>query len=339
MKIFELVNKHCGQGSDRASVGSVAAWKIFNAPYFQGSMGHLQLVQGARQWKGQIGTDIELVQLYRDEHLLRTPLELFGCGWGRELYTTQKINEVPRHISQAADEVLEKIRADDPGLFALWFEPTAEQLRARGQIQIDVVNSQDLGNKLEQIIGPSWAMDSSLRTQGIEYHSYDYNDRGGQYILAHNGNEVAGILYLSSYRAWTYGINYLSVAPSFRQMGVSKQMYTRAVEICQQDKKVLVRTPSGEFAAQRPAIPSSYDQICIASDVLHVQSSSTLMSSVGQWMARLGYDKTFELAKPLCDEFDAGQNRDRSYNADLISAIDKVNEQLNAQPGPKRAKP
>lgn len=340
MKLLDLVAGHTQKGPLANDCGAVAAHLLLTAPYFQGSHQEWRLVNIRNHREQAYSSSLELVQEWFSRNLLRTPGTMYRETWGREVYA-QAVEEIPEKVMRGAQRILRKIERTNPELYQKLFKPTEEQLQQRGQITVQVVPLLELGGRLREILGDTYSLDAGLKTQGIEYHSPPYwTEKNGYYLLAHNNEELAGILHLSAYRDWSYGLNYVSVNPSFREKGVAKQLYTQAIELCEKERKVLVRSSPGDFTLERPAITQAFDRMCIQSNILHVQSSSRLIGPIEQWLDHLGYDKTVELAKPLCDKYSVGQQYSFSGETqELIEAIEQTHQKAGMSSSRKKPKP
>lgn len=305
------------------------------SPYLRGpSRPRWMLAYTPRMYKEPVGEDIELVQLWRGESIVRTPRKMFEGGWGQRVYGAVAAESVPAPISRGADLIIERMKAAEPELLRKILDPSREDIERRYTLEYELVPARELDLRLSQILGQDYRIDGSLKLQGHEYHSPpSYGHEGGYFVLAHNREELAGILCLSEYRDWTYGVNYLSVAPSFRKRGVGSAMFKMAIDKCQQDKRIMIRTAPGEYAEQRPAIPNHFDRLCQGAKLLFTQTSSPLMFHLEQSIKAQGYEKTLAQYKHLCDRFAVGEFRDMSYNKDLIEALEKQNPK--PRPGPR----
>lgn len=101
-------------------------------------------------------------------------------------------------------------------------------------------------------------------------------------------------------------------------------MFKRAIDKCQQDKRIMIRTAPGDYAEQRPAIPNHFDRLCQGAKLLFTQTTSPLMFHLEKSIKSQGYEKTLAQYKHLCDLFATGEYRDMSYNADLYDALAKI---------------
>ena len=299
----------------------VAMLRLLRAPYFEGGHddawalvdkeGRMTLAQHVRgDWKDRGVADLYL-------------------GSGQTLYKATVVDP-SAEATQEGERLLTRLAQTQPVLWQRLMSPTPEQLTARHQIHLELLDDKALDGRLAEVLGETYRLDGSLATQGIEYHSApSWNDGNKRYVLAHNGEEIAGILCLSAFRDWTYGVNYLAVAPGFRQQGVGRAMFARAIEECVKDGKVLVRTAPGEFAAERTAIPGGFDRQCQdAPTLLHVQSNSYLMSALGRALEQLPLAEVVALYKPVCDRFDAGDLRDRMYDPELVAAVAEIEKTM-----------
>jgi hypothetical protein len=314
---------------------NLAALRLLQAPFFEG--GHDGLWHLARRDEGPV----TLVQRWRDETLWRDPADVYDGQFGRETYQLTDVAETDMDpaIEAAAQQWLAQVQQAHPVLWRRLFEPHPEQLEARKRLSYELISADGLTDRLSTILGQEHTMDSKLRCQGLEYHSApSWNESDGHYLVAHNGREVAGILRLSALRDWTYGVNYLSVAPAFRNLGVAKEMFVRAVHACKRDGKVMVRTAPGDFARERPAIGAAFDRLCQAGDILYVQSNSRLMSQVGRALEQYSYDQVLAAYKPVCDTFSLASRADRLTDPQCEAAMIQAEAKLAASAAPKRGR-
>lgn len=320
--IFDLV------GHDASEVvadgAAVALMDLLRSPYFEGAH---QDTWKLIEYRGRI----TVAQHVRDEWRLRHPLELYGHSHS-PLMDVQPIDDVPEAAEQAARQILDQVRECHADVWQQLRTPTPEQRVARYTLRYELLDDKALDARLEQVLGETYRLDGSLATQGIEYHTAPgWIDRDMRYILAHNGQEIAGILGLSNLRPWTYGVNYLAVAPGFRKRGVGRGLFAGAIDACVADGRVLVRTSPGEYTYTRPAITAAFDQMCQQAPVLHVQANSYLMSAVGRALERMPITQAMEYFKPLCDRFDVVRAGDLWDHSVVKLAIQEVEARL---PGP-----
>lgn len=283
---------------------AVALLRLLQAPYFEGGHDehwHLIEHQGA----------LTIGQQIRDNWYDRHPCRLY-TGNGHAIYKTTQINpdDLPPSTHAAADVLLQLFSERDPALWQRLMRPTKAKLAERHNILYTLVDTDELDTQLRSLLGRLYPLDGSLSLQGIEYHSApNFNDRNMRYVIAHNGRELVGILGLSHYRDWTYGVNYLSVVPGFRKQGIGQGLFAKAIEACVQDGKVLVRTSPSEFAEARPAIPERFDRMSREAPILHVQSNTYLMGLLGKALQRYPMSTLYPHFKPICDRYDRGCER------------------------------
>ena len=144
--------------------------------------------------------------------------------------------------------------------------------------------------------------DLSLRAHGIDYHiapSFQTPD-STLFLLAHNGEDVAGLMKLGAGTGWGYGVGYVCVAPGFRHQGLSQRLYQAAIERCLADEKVLIRSDPGDQTP--PQATLAYDRLVLASPVLHTtfhspaENGFKLLHDKG-----VPYEQWCEALKPACD--------------------------------------
>lgn len=329
--VFDLVGEHA-DGTQRNGAAA-ALVLLLHAPYFEGAhTSTWRLVD----YQGQL----TVAQYVRDEWRNRHPLDLYAADRTLVEHYVRMLDTVSEETERAAEAVLERVRDQHPQLWQLLMAPVPQQLAARRKLTYDILDRDELDARLVHVLGPTYRLDGSLATQGMEYHTAPgWNDGNMRYVLAHNENEVAGILGMSMFRQWTYGVNYVSVAPGFRQQGVARNLFSKVIEACVADQRVLVRTTPGEYASEHPGITAGFDRLCVQAPVLHVLANSTLMSAVGRGVERLGFDQAMRLYKPLCDRFDVGPERELWHNPELNSAIAALDTTLPVQGARPTRKP
>lgn len=216
-----------------------------------------------------------------------------------EKMTPIGVDEVPKEILARAHTLLDRVRRAHPQAIARLLDPTDAQMSARQHITIREVDQDGLYGFLNEILGQ--LHDGSLRTYGVDYHTVPHYSHKARYLVAHNQDEVAGILKLGANRDWSYGLGYVAVAPGFRGRGLSKALFAAALGVCERDGKVLVRTDPGDFAEEHPETTARYDQMARDGGVLHVESGTYVEGAVERAVKQIGYRDACRAFKGLCD--------------------------------------
>lgn len=211
----------------------------------------------------------------------------------------QDEGQVPQRVRDLADAMMGRLQHHFPSAVALLMAPTPEQVSDRYEVAVKKLEGDNLGEHLRPIIGSLG--DWSLKAYGIKYHSPASIYNNDVYFVAHNRNEICGIMCLGGSRGWGYGVRYISVSPGFQHRGISKRLYQAALDLCAKEKKVLVRTPPGNGTP--PLATLAYDRMVKASAVLHTTTDSPLYHALERAAKNgWGYDDLEEMMKPVCDE-------------------------------------
>lgn len=239
---------------------------------------------------------------YRDEGFNDTPSE----PWPR-VPKSRGPSDNPMDESECssalrarADHYLEALWRTRPDWAWLKHPQPADVLR-RQDLKITVLaGKQALAEKLEEIL--SGPLVSSVRRLGIEYHEpLSWGDRSDwRYVVAHNAMEVAGIAgVFQKEDQWI--VSYVSVAPGFRNRGVSLRMYQKILDLCVSDQKMLVRSSPGKFTQEHPEITAAYDRMVMEQPVLHGYSGY-LSFALEEALKRLPYEQVLTAGKAACDD-------------------------------------
>lgn len=185
------------------------------------------------------------------------------------------------------------------------FAPTPSDMSRRARFEISKVAQDDLPQFLKGLLGEGVFQDHSLKRCGIQYHnpSYGYSpqDKTWNYLVAHNANEVAGVLGFTQGKQLS-SLSYVSVGPGFQRQGLSKRLYQRFIDEAIAHNTMLVRSSPSEFTLSRPGITHAYDNMVLAQPVLHVASGGYLHKAITDAMVQVPYHRVFREAKSACDE-------------------------------------
>lgn len=210
---------------------------------------------------------------------------------------------VPPAILERADALLTQFRAHHPE-WAFLDHPTPEHLNARHALTVErFAGAEALHERLRALLGPNH--DTSLNLDGIRYHQptwgYQDKERQHRYILAHNGQEVAGLVHYL-HRPHDNGLSFIAVPPGFRHRGVSRQLYQALMDQCAADERLLKRSDPGDFAKENPGITRGYDRQLAEGNVLHVTGHGFLYNALIAALAKHPYARVLEAGKAVCDQ-------------------------------------
>ena len=208
-------------------------------------------------------------------------------------------DDLPKHLMKRAEKLIDEARKINPELINKLLSPTNLDIEKRQEVKIEVFNSDEFDKKIRKILGNTF--DSTLKTYGMGYHTHpSYMDKKDLFILAHNNEEVAGVLKISVMRDWTYAVGYVCVAPGWRERGLSKKLYSIFIKKCQDDKKVLIRTSPGNDTPVKATI--CYDEMVKKARVVHMNSECSLMH-MADLLQKKGIDvaERVDELKGICD--------------------------------------
>ena len=303
---------------DELSAANVVAHRLLQGPYLRPSHADWHLVEVAEQeWRlaqrlpdGQWARRDPLEPFYPDDYW-HPGLESdqnsdhFSVQSRRESRPIQTWEPIPAPslspaVAQAAQGLLERLVRFDPDTLQRLLNPTPKHLEKRQSLIIECLNAHHLNTFLLTHLGEG--ADLSLRAHGIDYHiapSFQTPD-STLFLLAHNGEDVAGLMKLGAGTGWGYGVGYVCVAPGFRHQGLSQRLYQAAIERCLADEKVLIRSDPGDQTP--PQATLAYDRLVLASPVLHTtfhspaENGFKLLHDKG-----VPYEQWCEALKPACD--------------------------------------
>lgn len=298
---------------DDLSAANIVAWRLLRGPYLGDTYASWQLAEIApNEWR--------LEQEWLDgEWIRRDPLEPFYPGmyhdeeeegqWFRparraelkgEVKHVDTETELSADLRARADALLERVHAKAPAHVDRLMSPTTAQLKARRDIQVELVDCDGLATLLRGLLGD--ACDWSLKAYGIEYHSHpNFMEKDHKFLVAHNEDEVCGILKIHVASPWTYAVGYVCTAPGFRGQGLSKRLYCEFIECCERENKVLVRTDPGKRTPVEATL--AYDRMVRESGALHVSTSCPLMFLMETvHKAGVPFSRMREALKEACDD-------------------------------------
>lgn len=299
---------------------NLALFQLVHAPYFEGGGDHFVLVGEGDQFftlrqerYGELKPADPLMHCYRDawddsdsEDPPPSGSPLLRPAPDRPKPTsplTVDVQDLPLILHTRAADLLDRFLGASPQWCRL-FEASPEQLERRHDVVVEhFFGAEDLHNRLRDILGPDH--DVTLGQDGIQYHrpvwSWHDPDHRHRYILAHNGEEVAGLLHYLD-RPHEKGLSFVSVAPGFQHHGLSQRLYAAFIDVCIEEQCLLKRSSPSDFALANPQITAAYDRMVLASPVLHISSSGRTCSALQVALQTLPYEQVFAPAKRACDE-------------------------------------
>lgn len=313
--LLDTLAKERRQDAADLSAANIVAWRMLRSPYLGDTYASYYLAQTApgdwrlfQDWHGEAKDRDPLSTFYYDGYMEyeddETPPDIFVVHPRKRTIDRPQPIQAEEGIDAAllayADQLMERVYFAYPAALQRLFSPTLEQQRRRQELSIVEVDGSDLGQFLRSKLGDFY--DGSLKSSGIDYHSPHHFSHKSLYLVACNDDEVAGVLKLGASRSWGYGLSYVSVAPGFRQQGLSKQLYQRALDVCERDQRVFVRSSPGEFTRDHPSITASYDRMVKASPALHADTESPFLRLFETCIEKgMDYAQMRERFKPHCD--------------------------------------
>lgn len=361
--LYQVLAYQRQDSPEAISAANVVAQRLLQSPYLGQTYQDWHLVERAPgEWRlvqyapgGQVFDRDPLLPFYRDalqEEPLHVPVDRFVLSPRPE--TLPIPNQPPSQAHLSADvtaraqALLEQVFQANPTAMGRLLSPSPTQLEQRQRLQVDALHPKDLQETLYRLLGP--LHDASLRAYGIDYHtapSYSTPDTT-LYLLAHNGEEVAGLMKLGTSSGWGYGVGYICVAPGFRNQGLSQRLYQAAIDRCLADDKVLIRSDPGDQTPRQATLV--YDRLILGSPVLHTTFHSPAEQGFkllhdngvpyGQWM---------EALKAACDA--AVRTPEQRQAGDHVASQQQRNDWVerygaafegllkDLQPKPRRPRP
>ena len=294
-------------GPEDVAAAQVAFWTLLRSPYFNGNHEQLKFVQF-----GPLAFSLEVESSGNQVRL--DPLEYFyPSDWDEpdtrafrvpfpqhthDPVAVESLEAIAPSIVSKAQSMVDRLIALEPR-FQKLVKPSSEGMAQRRSVGIELLDREGLEERLTVVLGEGHG--SSLRAEGIRYHSPGWSDGADwRYLLAHNGEEVAGVLGFYAKES-SLVLSYVSVAPGFRKEGLSMRLYERLLEICQAEQRFLVRSSPGEFTKANPAITQAYNRLLRESPVLHITAGGYLHKAIQDGLDAVGMPQLFPLAKPVCD--------------------------------------
>ena len=212
---------------------------------------------------------------------------------------------VPGALRQEAQFHLEQLRARHADLEAL-FSPSPVWAVERERVDIVRVDTEELYVLVKNVLGTE--ADPRLRRSGIRYHeprASRYNRAPWVFWVAHNGDEVAGVLgAMVSGEDHSLDLSYVSVAPGFRNQGLAKRLMTVAMDYAVKEELFFVRSSPGVFSEKHPEVAHGLDRCVTAHTVPHVSGGSgAVAGALARARRELPWDAVCAIAKPLCDDW------------------------------------
>ena len=298
------------------SAANLVAHRLLQSPYLGQTYQDWHLVERAPdEWRlvqyapgGQLLDRDPLLLFYRDpfqDDLSLNPTDGFVLTPRPETlplpaHPPARAPQPSAGVEEHAQALLERVHQAHPAAVDRLLQPTAQQLEQRQRLQVEALSPHQLTDTLRRLLGP--LHDASLRAYGLDYHtapSYQTPDTN-VYLLAHNGEEVAGIMKLGNSQGWGYGVGYVCVAPGFRQQGLSLKLYQAAIDRCIADEKVLVRSDPGDFTPVQAT--AAFDRLLRQNPVLHAPFHSPAQYGLASLHEKgVPYAEQLQAVKPACD--------------------------------------
>lgn len=295
------------------AAANVAYLRLLQSPYFEGAHANLVLVRHSEKF-------FKLYREVNDDLVSADPLD--RCyDRGDVLDTVSPAPRLPTHpaLSNRPWKTLppgaacpSDIEARTSALIErlLQAHPSWETLvrpAQRLQRQTIVVEHHQgilsLNTRLRVVLGDHH--DRRLIEDGISFHNPHWENGGEEspvhYLLAHNGQEVAGLLRYV-HRPHEYGLAFICVAPGFRGRGISHRLYAHLIEQCETNHCVLKRSEPSDFTLDRPTITASYDRQLSQSAILHTASGSHLLAALVSALDTHPYETVVQAGRSLCND-------------------------------------
>lgn len=290
-----------------AMVANVALHKCVNAPYYNNAYAHINLVQHSPNFIQISVPDKRSAALTKVldplQHLYASD---FGDGSGlyeielpsSTLSTLIQWSDLPLPIQQRAQQTIEVLPLQKI------FNPTPTDLDQRAAISIVHANQNDIRDVVDEILGDN--QDPLLKVSGIHYHDVPsvMNKASWFYWVAHNGDEVAGVVggLKMSDADNMFRLSYVSVAPGFRQQGIAKQLYTAMLDFCAANELSLSRSSPAIMSREHPNITLAFDKIILNHSVPHLSKNALFFDLVvSELQAQNDWSTFCQLVKPICD--------------------------------------
>ena len=313
--LLDVLAKERKQDRHDLTAANIVAYRMLRSPYLGQTYASYYLAQTApgdwrlfQDWRGEAKDRDPMIAFYRDCYMEvddgeSLPDVFIAQPQARTIARPVPINGedgIDGTLRARADALLERVRAAHPEALQRLLEPTQEQTQQRYDLPIVEIDSRQIGAFMREKLGDFY--DGSLKSSGIDYHTPDHFTHKSIYLVACNEDEVAGMLKLGTSRAWGYGLSYVSVAPGFRGQGLSKRLYQQALDICERDRRVFIRSQPGEFTQDNPNITASYDHLVRQSAVLHTDSESPFLRLFQTCVeSGMDYATMLERFKSHCD--------------------------------------
>ncbi len=335
--LLESIKKEQISSAEDISAANLSAFLLLTGPYLKNESYHL----------AEIGPgDIRLFQTtprndivdndpmmafyiddfyeYYDDGVENTHPEIYEVEKIRAQHAPKRIElrDIPDTIHQRANELLVKTERLFPGFTSRLLRPTQDQLKARNNLTIKTVPFNEFHNVVSNVMGERY--DCDLASQGIKYHNDRYGDEG-YFIIAHNKDEIAGLIKMSMFDTYSYSMQYVSVNPAFQHKGLSKKLFQRAIDLCEEHDKALKRSSSGGFTRDNPNITVSYDNLLRKSSILHGHSDHPIMYVIEQIKAQGSIPEAIMTRlKKACD--DATPSEETRLSGEYIGTTQMLDE-------------
>lgn len=224
-------------------------------------------------------------------------------------------------IIDKANYYIEKLKEKDK-LYENILKNDSETFKDRYDIQITKVNDRSIYDFLEKFFGKNY--DSTLKTSFMNYYSDLDNREEMTYFIAHNNYEIAGLLSIKHNKENCNVLSFVSVANSFRKNGISKNLYKELIKLCEQEKKILIRSGPSGFTRENPDITESYNNLLVNSNILHVTSGyySLFEEILSNNYNKIPYNNLVEVAKKYCDK--SLENDKKLSNTDSLIIAEEL---------------
>lgn len=139
-----------------------------------------------------------------------------------------------------------------------------QPLEGLKNIQYQWLNPDEMSLFLESHYKPQVYPLGNLYSAGLDYFKMDYSNDNfeRQYLLVTNDFAPIGVacITLREKEKQLY-LSYLSVAPGYRNQGISRQIFQKSMDLAKDKNYFFARSSPGEFARNNSGITLGYDKI------------------------------------------------------------------------------
>lgn len=193
----------------------------------------------------------------------------------------------------------------------------------------EVQGNEALDERLAEILGENYNL--RLNRYGIDYHNPSLHKKTPWvYFLAHNGDEIAGILGAYPYEQ-NLNVPYVSVAEGFRERGLANQLISRVIDYAQHEERFIKRSQPSPFCQENPKITDGFDALFLNSQVPHISRADRLEGALVRLRNRCDWSDFVQHAKPICDQwlrlhptYLGNSSEHREQERDLVQLLDQT---------------